>query len=207
MYATVCSLAALLNSLHVDPQDCINRTDCSRHCIESRKMNMGLSTILSVTILSFLAFGSLPAKASEDQLVAKQVLILSEVPVATARKHQEGIAQDAIAASLGVAPSFVNVTKIYESSVQFETHFEYTVRAASVAKQRALCQQMRGNVYHDNLNKKVSQVTGISSNDMTVSITGCDLATVQVQNNDSVKEPETPASEPVTEPRDAHTYT
>ena len=175
-------------------------------------MNMGLSTILSVTILSFLAFGALPA-ASVDQLVAKQVLILSEVPLATAREHQEGIARDAIAASLGVAPSFVNVTKIYESSVELETHFEYTVRATNVANQRALCQTMRGNVYHENLNKKISQVTGISNDDMTVSITGCDLATIKV--DDAVTEPETtpaptptstptstptPAPEPVTEP-------
>ena len=78
-------------------------------------MNMGLSTILSVTILSFLAFGGLPAKASDDQLVARQVLILSEVPAATARQHREAIARDAIAASLGVVPSFVNVTKVYKS--------------------------------------------------------------------------------------------
>ena len=181
-------------------------------------MNMGLSTILSVTILSFLAFGGLPAKASVDQLVAKQVLILSEVPLATAREHKEGIARDAIAPSLGVVPSFVKVTKVYKSSVELETHFEYTVRATNVANQKALCQTMRGNVYHENLNTKVSQVTGISKDDMTVSITGCDLATIQV--DDSVTEPETstpaptptptptptstptpaPAPEPVTEP-------
>ena len=175
-------------------------------------MNMGLSTILSVTILSFLAFGGLPAKASDDQLVARQVLILSEVPAATARQHRQAIAQDAIAASLGVVPSFVNVTKIYKSQVEFESHFEYTVRATNAANQRALCQEMRGNEYHEKLNKKISEVTGISNDDMTVSITGCDLATIKVP--DAVVEPEkttsaptstlaptsTPAPAPVTEP-------
>ena len=107
----------------------------------------------------------------------------------------------------------MNVTKVYKSQVEFESHFEYTVRATNVANQRALCQEMRGNEYHEKLNKKISEVTGISNDDMTVSITGCDLATIKVP--DAVTEPEkttlrlryaaptstpAPAPEPVTEP-------
>ena len=74
-------------------------------------------------------------KASVDQLVAKQVLILSEVPLATAREHREGIARDAIAI-VGRSTQLCEGNKIYKSSVELETHFEYTVRATNVANQK-----------------------------------------------------------------------
>jgi hypothetical protein len=115
-----------------------------------------------------------PEGKKVDQPVSQQSLILSGVDLATAQRHAETISSDGIAKSLGVSSTMVHIVDIKKTTEQDECELVYYVRASGYGKpQTDLCTKMEGNKFHDTLQLKIANETGINNDTMTVSITKC----------------------------------
>jgi hypothetical protein len=124
---------------------------------------------------------------SEEQPVARQVLLLSEVSIEKAREHKDAIKDGAIAAALKVPSDHVQIIDIKKFS-EDETELVYSVKAASTAGQNALCSKMTTNKYHDDLQNKISNAISISKTAMTLSLRACEHEKILVEEGTSIKE-------------------
>ena len=160
-------------------------------------MKMKLLIVLIITMVATFNLGNVNAKKttpSEEQPVARQVLLLSEVSIEKAREHKDAIKDGAIAAALKVPSDHVQIIDI--KNIDGETELVYKVKATNTAGQNALCRSMTTNKYHDDLQNKISAVTGIPVASMTVSLMVCTNGTspvpVNTRNGDGVDTVETP---------------
>ena len=79
-----------------------------------------------------------------------------------------------IAKSLGVFSTMVHIVQIKKTTEQDECELVYYVRASGFGKsQTDLCTKMTSNAFHDKLQLKIANETGINKDTMTVSITKC----------------------------------
>ena len=114
-------------------------------------MKMRLLIVLIIAMVATFNLGNVNAKKttpSEEQPVAQQVMLLSEVSIEKAREHKDAIKDGAIAAALKVPSDHVQIIDIKKFS-EDETELVYSVKAASTAGQNALCRKMTTNELGD----------------------------------------------------------
>jgi hypothetical protein len=142
----------------------------------------------SMDLANLLSSNGTVSVKREKQLVTEQSLTMTGVTLAKTNEHKETI-KNGIAESLDVSSSYVDIVKVVKLS-QSETKVTYSVKAANVADQTHLCNVMGGSSYEQKVQAKVSEATGVSASEMTVSTNTCEKKNIMVEEGKSTSDAE-----------------